>query len=381
MEEGPISLQEYILSGAGKAFDENGNLKPGHEFGVEFTAAEGLQPIRNQNLIPPSGIKFYIPEYGAVITREFEVDDKGIVSSNYKVESKEMLAAREAAEKAFNECKGNLNPSEVAMYEKNDIQGLRKASQSLEAMKGAEGFVWDKASYENIDNHVKELNNLANKMEALSNAKASSNLNVNAVISDKGMTKVDWNRSGLKTLLDMAGIKADTKCRAVDSAAQISRVQSYYEKMKEAAEKTKSAKQDRKEEQQTDKTVERSFTNAVNLNSAKSPTAEVTHIFMNPENPDKIAIITTHPDFVELRAQDSNGITTKPIVIPNVQDETSAGYKAMMKFKEDHGFADNVVCFKDLTEATNYFSQNQSKGASDAASKTANAAHHHRKAR
>ena len=49
-----------------------------------------MQPIRDKNYIPKSKYMFYVPDTGAIITRDFEIDaDIGVAYSNYAVKTQD----------------------------------------------------------------------------------------------------------------------------------------------------------------------------------------------------------------------------------------------------------------------------------------------------
>lgn len=75
------TLQEYILSFRITDAEKSPEIafaeyEKGVEIGPKLTAKELFQSIRDKGLIPESGIHFYVPEIGAIVTREFKVDEK-----------------------------------------------------------------------------------------------------------------------------------------------------------------------------------------------------------------------------------------------------------------------------------------------------------------
>lgn len=63
-------------------------MDKGVEIGPKISAKECLQPIRDKSLMPDSKIMFYVPEIGAVITRDFNVDEKtNLVYSDYTIKT------------------------------------------------------------------------------------------------------------------------------------------------------------------------------------------------------------------------------------------------------------------------------------------------------
>lgn len=92
-----LSFQDYLSSGAGTEFEKDpekamAEYEKGVDIAPSFSAVECMQPIRNKALMPDSKIRFYVPEIGVSITREFKIED-GVVYSNYsfKTEKGEMF--------------------------------------------------------------------------------------------------------------------------------------------------------------------------------------------------------------------------------------------------------------------------------------------------
>lgn len=84
-----MSLIDYLREFKGtdvekspeKAFAE---LEKGVPIGPNVPAKVLFQPIRDQSLMPDSKVMFYVPEIGAIVTRDFKVDEKtNLVYSDY----------------------------------------------------------------------------------------------------------------------------------------------------------------------------------------------------------------------------------------------------------------------------------------------------------
>lgn len=90
-----MSFQEYLMGAKGTDFEKNPELamaenEKGVEIGCSFSAKESLQPIRDKSLMPDTKLMFYVPEIGAIVTREFRQDEQTkLVYSNYAVKTQE----------------------------------------------------------------------------------------------------------------------------------------------------------------------------------------------------------------------------------------------------------------------------------------------------
>lgn len=94
-----ISLQEYLMQSKGTDFEKSPEVAmaehvEGVEIGQSISAKECFQPIRDKSLMPESKLMFYLPEQGAIVTREFHLDkETNLVYSEYslKTEKGEIL--------------------------------------------------------------------------------------------------------------------------------------------------------------------------------------------------------------------------------------------------------------------------------------------------
>ena len=84
------SFTGYLRDEAkGTTFEEHperamAELEKGVEIGRKFIAKECLQPIRDKSYVPETKFKFYLPDNGSVITREFYINEEtGLVYSQY----------------------------------------------------------------------------------------------------------------------------------------------------------------------------------------------------------------------------------------------------------------------------------------------------------
>lgn len=90
-----MSFQEYLLEAKGTDFEKNPELamaeyEKGVEIGRSFSVKESFQPIRDKSLMTESKLMFYVPEIGAIVTREFRQDEQtDLVYSNYAVKTQE----------------------------------------------------------------------------------------------------------------------------------------------------------------------------------------------------------------------------------------------------------------------------------------------------
>ena len=88
-EDIPIPLTEYVRRYKTTEAEVNPEIataeyKKGVEIGQKMTAKDLFQPIRDTSFLPDSRLMFYVPELGAIVTREFHIDDKtGLAYSNY----------------------------------------------------------------------------------------------------------------------------------------------------------------------------------------------------------------------------------------------------------------------------------------------------------
>lgn len=94
-EDATMTIQDYIRQSEGTDFEKSPEVaiaeyKKGVEIGAKISAKESLQPIRDKNYIPKSKYMFYVPDTGAIITRDFEIDtDIGVAYSNYAVKTQD----------------------------------------------------------------------------------------------------------------------------------------------------------------------------------------------------------------------------------------------------------------------------------------------------
>lgn len=92
-EDVTMSLQDYLKQSKGTDFEKNPEAamaehKMGVEIGPKISAKESFQPIRDKSFMPDSKIMFYVPETGAIVTREFKLDEgTGLVYSDYSVKT------------------------------------------------------------------------------------------------------------------------------------------------------------------------------------------------------------------------------------------------------------------------------------------------------
>lgn len=86
------SFQEFLKDAKDTDFEKNPEVamteyNKGVEVGAKFSIKESCQPIRDKSNMPTSKVMFYVPDIGAIITREFKLDDLGLVYSNYSVKT------------------------------------------------------------------------------------------------------------------------------------------------------------------------------------------------------------------------------------------------------------------------------------------------------
>ena len=92
-EDNTITIQDYIRQSEGTDFAKNPEIamaeyEKGVELGAKIGAKESLQPIRDSNYVPESKYMFYVPDTGAIITRNFGIDpDTGVAYSSYAVKT------------------------------------------------------------------------------------------------------------------------------------------------------------------------------------------------------------------------------------------------------------------------------------------------------
>ena len=90
-----MSFTDYLAKGVGTEFEKDpdkavSEYEKGVELSKSFAASECMQPIREARLVPESKLRFYVPEIGATITREFSVDAAtNLVSSKYTIKTDE----------------------------------------------------------------------------------------------------------------------------------------------------------------------------------------------------------------------------------------------------------------------------------------------------
>ena len=97
MENGlGMSFMEYLQTAKGTEFEKDPEkamyeYMHGVDIAPSFSAKECMQPIRSKDLMPDSKVRFYVPEIGVTVTRNFEIENN-IVYSNYsfKTDSGEM---------------------------------------------------------------------------------------------------------------------------------------------------------------------------------------------------------------------------------------------------------------------------------------------------
>ncbi len=86
------SLEEYLASAKGTVFEMDpekaiAELEHGVPNTISLKASECFQPVRDPSLVPEEGLRFYLPENGIVVTRNFVTEEIGndivVVYSNY----------------------------------------------------------------------------------------------------------------------------------------------------------------------------------------------------------------------------------------------------------------------------------------------------------
>lgn len=75
------SFQDYLQSAKGTEFEKDpekavAESNKGIPISPSFKASECFQPIRDPSIVPEESIRFYLPENGIVITRNFVIDEK-----------------------------------------------------------------------------------------------------------------------------------------------------------------------------------------------------------------------------------------------------------------------------------------------------------------
>lgn len=75
------SFQDYLQSAKGTEFEKDpekavAELNKGVPITPSFKASECFQPVRDPAIVPEQGLKFYLPENGIVVTRNFVIDEK-----------------------------------------------------------------------------------------------------------------------------------------------------------------------------------------------------------------------------------------------------------------------------------------------------------------
>ena len=93
-KENPItSFQDYLMGAVGTEFEKDpdkamSEYAQGVELVKKFDAKECLQPVRHEEMMPETRMKFYLPETGMEITRTFQMDEKTkIVYSTYSLKT------------------------------------------------------------------------------------------------------------------------------------------------------------------------------------------------------------------------------------------------------------------------------------------------------
>lgn len=88
-----MTLEDYLKLAEGTEFAVNperamAELEKGVEIGPQYSLKEALQPVRDKGSIPATNFSFYMPDIGAIISREFKVDaETGLVYSNYALKT------------------------------------------------------------------------------------------------------------------------------------------------------------------------------------------------------------------------------------------------------------------------------------------------------
>lgn len=94
-EDATMTIQDYIRQSEGTDFEKSPEIataeyEKGVEIGAKLGAKESLQPIRDKNYIPQSKYMFYVPDTGAIITRDFRIDkETGLAYSYYSLKTQE----------------------------------------------------------------------------------------------------------------------------------------------------------------------------------------------------------------------------------------------------------------------------------------------------
>ena len=100
-----------------------------------------------------------------------------------------------------------------------------------------------------------------------------------------------------------------------------------------------------------------SFTQAVNLNSAKGECG--IHVIANMNEPKYMANIITKEDTIMIQVVNRDGEIQRKIEIPCIKEKNNAGTEALFSLKREFGFSGEIVSYENIEEAQKYMNEAQ----------------------
>lgn len=188
---GVITMEDYLRTGRGGTFEEDpdkaiSEINEGIEQGSKMSMKECLQPVRDESLMPESKIRFYLPDMGVEICREFHLDDDTkLVYSDYSLTT-------EKGEKVEMSDK-NIS---AAKWNEEYVGKLLDAAGCVESTK-ARVFTSQEAM-ERFIKYAGQIKTIAEgNVEGFSNADVESE--VKEVLSEnlKGVTSAKMDKTGI----------------------------------------------------------------------------------------------------------------------------------------------------------------------------------------
>ena len=179
------SFQEFLKKSEGTDFEKNPEVamaeyEKGVEIGAKFSISESFQPVRDKNYMPNSKVMFYVPNIGAIVTREFKQDDIGLVYSNYSVKTQNgeiyTCSDKDMTKEKWNSTELPKLMDKAGVLEETQCRAF-KTEEKLQAYLQYHGKVKSPAE-ENIEKRLKE------GKEVFSSAEAKAEV-LNAVSEQK----------------------------------------------------------------------------------------------------------------------------------------------------------------------------------------------------
>lgn len=316
-----------------------------------YTAKECFQPVRDKAFAPASGVHYYLPEIGAVVTRKFEIDkDTGLVYSNYYIKNKEgELHQFTDKGKTNEEWNRYILPD---MYEKAGMLEDTKCRvfDSPERLKG-----YAKSVYKLVPQSEKNVAEKIKKGEKVfSSAETAKEIEYTVDQFVKGKVSAQMDKEEVTLWIDEKSIKQGNGKRFFDLGDE-----KYLEIPSTATyinEKTSNLRGIRVSKAQKLNILEEdvdlpvySFATAINLGAVRA--MDGTYVIANKGNPDYMAAVRTTDEEITMMVLNKEGKLQEQYRIPNVEENTAEGYLTIQEMKAKYGFGDQIAVYDSVEDA------------------------------